>query len=498
MPFSRLFHDPRWRKHSLLVPGWSEDQLTASVERLIPWLPNGLTDQMRFAVASVARSIVVESIITGRGVHYARAKEPYRRPRRYRYGDPRFTWHYVTRAMDILHDVGLIEHDVGLWCPRAEGCQSVAWATDELVSLLKPIIDASEPRGIPRRVETVILRRGHDKTEINYVETVDTVTMRDQLSVINDELALLELRRGDQHVGIPTVRRIFNGSFDRGGRLYCHGDSYQNMPAARRREINFIIDGAAHPVVEIDYVSLHIRMAYSEAGKRVPPGDPYAIDCFDRGLVKLAVNTLFNALTKKSAVHAIAEDLYRGGGLSRGECYTKATKVVAAIWRKHYRIREFFGSDCGARFQRQDSDMAVEILAKMIKRTGRCPLPMHDSFLVPEMDAEVLSQTMTEVALEHGLRLGLKESRSHNSQAVPTHPSHPYSDAAIPSPHPSCSYFTMEVTALDLEDGLDPFGGQSLSLQPIRHQSRRLARLSMHFRRAPYLCVTGHHFIGHR
>jgi hypothetical protein len=46
---------------------------------------------------------------------------------------------------------------------------------------------------------------------------------------------------------------------------------------------------------QVDYANLHIRMAYSEAGKRIPDGDQYTIDGFDRGLVKLAVNTLFNA-----------------------------------------------------------------------------------------------------------------------------------------------------------------------------------------------------------
>jgi len=297
--------------------------------------------------------------------------------------------------------------------------------------------------------------------------------MRDQLGVINDKLAQLELRHRGQHLRIPMIRRIFNGSFDRGGRLYCRGSSYQNMPAEQRQEIKFIIGGTAYPAVEIDYSSLHIRMAYSEAGKRVPSGDPYMIDGFGRGLVKLAVNILFNAPTRKSAVNAIAWDLYNNQGVTENESNAQARKVVAAIRRKHHRIKRFFGSDCGARFQRLDSDMAVDILTEMVERTGRCPLPMHDSFLVPEIDAETLSQIMTEVAGDYGLRLSLKESRAHDQNPIPSHsydllpylsslpplrrssfsltsPCCPSPSNALLSSFPPISYFTMEVTPPDL------------------------------------------------
>ena len=143
------------------------------------------------------------------------------------------------------------------------------------------------------------------------------------------------------------------------------GTSFQNMPAGQRRELELIIDGTAHPMVEIDYSNLHIRMAYSEAGKRIPHGDQYTIDGFDRALVKVAVNTLFNAATTNSAILAITEELRYNPDLravngiessDRGPCRALAERVVAAIHDKHREIKSHFGSDCGARFQRQDSD----------------------------------------------------------------------------------------------------------------------------------------------
>jgi hypothetical protein len=437
MAFPKLFDDPLFGDHCALVLGWDDDQLKSIVDLLAPWLPDNLSEQMRLAVAGVARSIVVEEKRSGRGVHYARGKEPYRRPKRYRDGGPRFTWYYVKGAMDLLLGAGLIEHKVGLWCPGHKGFQSVAWATDKLITLLEPLIDPLEPRGIPRRIETIILRDRADKNDIDYVDTAEIVNMRDQLGLINHRLAQLELRHRGQYLHTALIRRIFNGDFDRGGRLYCHGNSFQNMPSEQRREIEFINDGTAYPAVEVDYASLHPQVAYSKAGRRVPPGDPYLIDGFDRGLVKLAVNILFNASTTKRAVNAIAEDLHTNRGATKDESYPQASKVVAAIRRKHYRIEGFFGSDCGARFQRQDSDMAVKVLTKMIERTGRCPLPMHDSFLVPEVDADVLTQTMTEVAGDYGLRLDLKVSWGLHSYLVPSH---------------AAPYSTMEVTTPDLRE----------------------------------------------
>src|SRR6476620_8387443 len=95
---------------------------------------------------------------------------------------------------------------------------------------------------------------------------------------------------------------------------------------------------------------------------------------------------------------------------NRSLCRALAERVVAAIHHKHREIKSHFGSDCGAGFQRQDSDMAMEVMTRMIQRTGRCLLPIHDSFLVPEIDADILSQTMIEVAREYGLELDLKDS----------------------------------------------------------------------------------------
>src|SRR5258708_31146622 len=134
MAFEKLFDNPLDGGRAPVVLRWSDDQLAAIAECLAPLLPDNLSDQMILAIACIARSIVAEHAISGRRVHYPRGKDRYRLPKRYRDGDPRLTWYYLTKGMDTLHAAGLIEHVVGKWNRYGKGFQSVAWATDELMT----------------------------------------------------------------------------------------------------------------------------------------------------------------------------------------------------------------------------------------------------------------------------------------------------------------------------------------------------------------------------
>ncbi|MCX5044644.1 hypothetical protein OG921_15860 [Aldersonia sp. NBC_00410] len=323
--------------------------------------------------------------------------------------------------MDTLGSAGLILQTPGIWCTNSPGRQSVAWATGALVALVGPLLDVSAPRRLTLPAETIVLR-GADKTIIDYQDTAETTANREQVAVVNESLSRLDLRQFGKRVEIPVGRRIFNGSFDRGGRFYCHGASFQNMRSRDRRQLECMIDGVLHPMVEIDYSTLHPTMAYAEAGATMPEGDPYEIDGFDRRVVKIAVNIAFNGQNRRSAVLAVAKALHDDAALRAANGVeaqqrwwghqTFTNRLLKAIEYKHRRIKDYFNSDCGARFQRRDSDMAIEVMTEMIHRTGRCPLPIHDSFLVADIDAGALRQTMKEVARHHGLTLKLKESRA--------------------------------------------------------------------------------------
>ena len=423
-----IFDSAIWKgPHPALVLGWRDDQLDPVVALLGPALPSCLpnkpekliTPAMRRAIAACARSLVVEALTSGSWVRYSRHKDDYGIPKRYRRGDPYYSWHFVTNAMDVLKQTGLIAHEDGYWEPGG-GRQPVAHASPALQELLAPVIDLREARGEPHQVEVIVLRDREDKREIDYDDTDETNAMRAEVEALNEALGQLDLYRLGRAFPIPVMRRIFNGGFDRGGRCYCQGESFQNIRAGERRGLQLLIDGVLYPVVEIDYANLHAVMAYTQAGLAIPPGDQYEIDGFDRLVIKRAFNVLLNATTRHKAATALVEDLHHKDDelwehselptRFRSECIPYAKEVVAAIADKHHQIAEYFGSDRGAAFMRRDSDMAVRVMLRMIERTGRCPLPVHDSFLVADLDQAVLASVMREVASEEGLDLCLKVS----------------------------------------------------------------------------------------
>ncbi len=420
------FNSEVWKgEHPPLVLGWSDDQLAPVVGVLAGVIPDHLpgkaegsmTSEMRLAIAAVARSVVVGFRLTGQAVRYSRRKEHYRGPKRYRRTERFYTWYFVTHAIDVLDAAGLVVCTGGVWFPGGGGRQSVARPAGELLGLLEPVIDVRERRWEQQRSETIVLRDRKDKTDLDYEETSETTRMRVQVEALNEALFQLDLYRHGKRFAIPVVRRIFNGDFDRGGRLYCFGSSFQNIPSEERLDLELLIGGVLHPMVEFDYGNLHAVMAYVEAGIELPPGDLYAIEGFNRSLVKRAFNILLNAATRNLAVAAITEelhvknfDLWRQCGLTtrrRTECRPLAISVVEAIENKHQAIKASFGSDCGASFQRRDSEMAVQVVERVLEKTGRCPLPMHDSLLVADLDGEVLHQVMHAVASEHALPLAI-------------------------------------------------------------------------------------------
>ncbi|MGV0875434.1 hypothetical protein [Mycolicibacterium sp. XJ879] len=413
---SSIFDNPVIGDHESLTFGWTPEQLNPIIELLAPHLPTGLTRRMTRAVASVARSIVHAHKLSGDGVHYSRKTDFYNKPHRYRPGDPLYSHHFVTKSMRILESQGLVTTCPGYHIKYGPGYQSVAWATGKLVGLVGDVVDVCEERGLPQQFETIVLR-DENKRDIDYADDEATVRMRAELEIINKHLCESELLLAGENIEIVRGRRIFNVTFDRGGRFYVFGESFQMTPSENRSMLELVVGGERRPVVEVDYSTLHPMMAYTEAGISVPDDDLYKIDRFHRDLVKRGVNVLLNAKTRTKAINALIEDLGRDNELRRlsgaaskyrNDCRAVVVPLVEALETKHAPIREFFGSDCGARYQRLDSDMAVEVMLRMIEQTGRCPLPIHDSFLVSDLDLQHLEKTMTDVADARSLPVRLK------------------------------------------------------------------------------------------
>lgn len=194
--------------HHRLDLRWTDDQLAPIVQKLSPLLCqdwNGTPrerDRRLLACASICRSVVVDALQGGNGLRFPRGKDPYSVPARYRNGDNLWTHTLVTKSMDDLRDCELVVQHLGTFM---SGRQSVVEATSRLIDLIGPLVAADEPRGIPLRVEPIVLRgndgqsqRGDDiKKYLDYEDTPVTIAMREQMVSINTGLGSLDLRHPD-------------------------------------------------------------------------------------------------------------------------------------------------------------------------------------------------------------------------------------------------------------------------------------------------------------
>lgn len=384
-----------------LVLGWSEDQLDPVVEVLAPHLP-GLRGKALRAAASISRSLVVSQSLFGQGVHYSRAANDYSIPERYQFQGPYWSFRPVVDGMNALREAGLIKHGTGFWGGAVHsGRQSVATSTERLQDLISAVVDIGEPRRDLSPSEVIVLRDRSGK-HVDYEDTDEATSLRGEVHQVNQILARQSLRLDRMVLPPPAGRRIFNESFDRGGRFYFLGTSVQNLRSRDRVQLIWGQGAPATPVVEYDYSGLHIAIAYCETGSVPPDGDHYTIPGYDRDHVKLAVNTMFNAKTRAKAIASLSNELQ-----PIPESYG-AQDLVEAVELAHPKLSHVFATDRGARFQRIDSDMAMAVMREMISLTGRCPFPIHDSFIVPEQDAQQLKRVMETQASFRGIETVVK------------------------------------------------------------------------------------------
>jgi hypothetical protein len=348
---ARIYADTITGSHDPLWFGWSELQIDTVADDL------GLPQENRRCIAAVVCSLAAAYLSDGVGqLRYSRRKDQYAR---YPDQDPLMTYRQVVPAVDYLLERGWAAGKKGGYWERK---QSIVWATPELLDLVADLVDISS-RAIPA-VDVIVLRDAAKKA-VAFVDTDEIRTMRDEMTQITKALRAVKVYLDGHRVHVPAMSRIFNRNFERGGRPYAQGRSWQNMPKSQREMLTMLVDGEMTPTVERDFATLHPKLAYAAAGKRLPEGDANQIPNFPRPLVKVAFNILLNANSRRDAVGAIAQELRTDPELRRqcelregngGSLRKIADQVVTAIKRKHYRIEDCFGSDCGARFQRVDSE----------------------------------------------------------------------------------------------------------------------------------------------
>ncbi|MGO4445067.1 hypothetical protein AB4Z42_17080 [Mycobacterium sp. 2YAF39] len=386
-------YEPFKGRHNPLRNGWSTDMVAVVAAKIDVSLPE----------AFIACSLVAEKLTTGMPLRYSRSQRNYSYFETYE-ADPMMTYRKVIPAVGQLMALGYAKGHKGLWDFKK---QSILEATPKLMERIGWLVDLTKRQGAILKDEIVL--RDKNGKNVGFTDTAAIRQMRIDMKTINAHLTDQQYLLDGVQMYIPPAARIFNQNFRRGGRLYCQGSSYQQMSPAKRANITMVVDGDVVPMVEEDFDSLHMRLVYQRAGRSMPTGDLYEVDGFSRKLAKKATLVSLNADgTEVNAITHILEkdeELADENGLCKlpkWEIKAAVERLIAAIKRKHYRVREFFGTGVGAQLMRIDSDIAVKIMLTMIEKTGRCPLVVHDSFIVPVSDAPLLRSLMADaLALAH-------------------------------------------------------------------------------------------------
>jgi hypothetical protein len=336
-----------------------------------------------------------------------------------RYNELGISYRFLRRVIDALMDeqLGYIEHHIGFKNRESgKGFRSRMRATNRLLTMFASY--SIEPHMVTRTdSEEIIILRDSDKKDIEYVDTADTIRMRENLRLLNRRLddtwvdlyvpdcevpEINRKMREDPDIDIDWIdftrkrlKRIFNnGSFDQGGRSY-HG-WWQEIPSEYRKHIH--IDGK--DVVELDYSGMHIRLLYAREGLD-PPDDPYVNPRspeYEREMVKKVLNTIINAESRKSALASIRKEIPREK-YALGPGRRTVEDLVESVCDHNRAIEKYFYSGEGLKMQRLDSDIAERVMLEMADRKITV-LPVHDSFLVQHDYAGDLEAAMHQAFAE--------------------------------------------------------------------------------------------------
>ncbi|OFZ55766.1 MAG: hypothetical protein A2428_03720 [Bdellovibrionales bacterium RIFOXYC1_FULL_54_43] len=229
------------------------------------------------------------------------------------------------------------------------------------------------------RADTIVLKNDA-KHLIDYQDSASTRAARDLVMRLNKLLAASEIVLDGRRLEGIGYRRVFNGSFDLGGRFYS---AVQQLKADDR--LRLLLNG--EPVVEIDFSALHPRLLY----KTEYMGDPYAVPGFAREAVKAAFLWGLNARSRMGAVKVALEHAGDEGFslASRPEI----EKLFDAVEQFHQPISRRFFTCPALQLQNIDAKIAELVIKEFVSRDVPV-LAIHDSFIVPASFAHDLRAAM--------------------------------------------------------------------------------------------------------
>ncbi len=322
------------------------------------------------------------------------------------YNRKRISVYKLVKVVDWMCANGWCYGSIGsreLVCGEVHDFPSWVCATPKLTELFnEPMIEQSEQTY--RETLQTILLRDEGKRLIDYDDTSKTKNMRKVVQALNEVNASYTFIDSDGRLlDNSQIVRIFNGSFASGGRFYRHdiltlsnsilddnGQKVRLEPCKTR--LGVTIDG--EDVAEVDFVCLHPTLLYDLCRLERPwLNDLYsylgAVAENERNALKVAVNVLLNARSKRSAICAIDNDLPKHGLKWNG------ADVVRGIEEKLLDVKSRFCNNVstGLWLQNVESEIMSRVVSNFVAANAPL-LPVHDSAIVREKDVDTLVQSM--------------------------------------------------------------------------------------------------------
>ena len=275
-----------------------------------------------------------------------------------------------------------------------------------------------QDKTIKYSMENIMILRDEDKNDLQYEPTQLQLQQIHFLKGYNEHLSDFKFYdKNGKLIAEPFLRRIFNTSFEMGGRYYTQMGVIQTMASDDRLKIT--VDG--RKCCEVDAVALHPSILATRAGINVDY-DPYdfevpaeidyeAIEKYKikygrnqydpvRNLNKIAVLLAFNNKTRGAALQSISRKLRDDANLPEkdrmyfGINFLDINQLYANMANRNLAISESFGSNAGAFLQWLDSAWMERVLGYMIQQNIPA-IPVHDSIVCPEDCADIVVKAMT-------------------------------------------------------------------------------------------------------
>lgn len=278
--------------------------------------------------------------------------------------------------------------------------------------------DLLKNKTITYELENVLILRDEEKNDMEYKPTPLQIQQIDFLKGYNRHLKDFTFKDKDENViAEPFLRRIFNTSFEMGGRFYTQQGAIQTMTSEDRLKIT--INGSK--VAEIDATALHPNILASRDGIRIDY-DPYDFDVpaeIDyaaieahkikygrdqynpvRNLNKICVLLAFNNRSRGATIQSISRKLRDDKLLPEesqmyyGINFLDVNQLYSNMENRNIDISENFGANAGAFLQFLDSMWMERVLSYMIQMN--CPaIPVHDSIVCPVEFVDQVCKAMT-------------------------------------------------------------------------------------------------------